>query len=581
MPKPIRSVLLGAVSLCCLALLIAPAAMAQYPADDGYERVFNGRDLAGWEIQWPGLWTVENGILIGKQDPETGGDSWLFTEREWDDFSLELEFRMTPSANSGVGIRMPAGVEGRPSQHGYEIQISDIDTQYPTGSVFRHVAAPSGIERVGEWNQLAIICVGDHIVVYLNRQKVIDARLEGSLEGRVGLQAHGGERFAEQVSQFRNIRVKDLKPQFDAPPSPIEFRVHSLDTLNSEGVSVADFDGDGLLDISSGPRWYKAPDWTPIEYRHVTADAEFMQNYGEIVMDVNKDGWPDVISGSWFEPYLFWFENPGPDGHDGTHWTRHAISDSLPATEAIIAADVDGDGHLDVLINRYDASQPITYFAYVGLENSESGFEHRVVGYHGGGHGMGFGDIDGDGRGDILTPRGWYRAPEDPATQAWTWHPEYRVQQVGVPMATMDINNDGMMDIVYGQAHNFGLYWLEQTRDSAGRRAWIYQTIDETFSQSHGIWLADMDNDGEMEILTGKRYRGHAGTDPGANEPLALFMYKVDRGPAPEFTKYIISYDENIGTGMQLTPVDIDGDGDLDLIAPGKSGLYLLENLSR
>ena len=144
-----------------------------------------------------------------------------------------------------------------------------------------------------------------------------------------------------------------------------------------------------------------------------------------------------------------------------------------------------------------------------------------------------------------------------------------------------DLNNDGLPDIIYGQAHEYGLFWIEQTRDSAGRQAWIYHTIDPTFSQLHTILLVDLDNDGTKDIVTGKRYRGHAGADPGANEPLCIFWYKVEKGPDPKFTKHIITYDESIGTGMDPEFVDIDFDGDLDLVTPGKTGLYLLENLTK
>ena len=376
---------------------------AQFPAASGYETLFNGYNLDGWQIQWPGNWTVKDRILTGRQEAETGGDSWLFTEREWDDFALELEFRITQAGNSGVGIRMPQGVEGRPSQHGYEIQINDSDEEFPTGSIFRHHAATMKNHQVGKWNQMAIIAVKNHFVVYLNRQKVLDVRMAGSKQGRIGLQVHGGEQYKDQVVEFRNIRIKDLKPQYQAESSPVKFKVHQIDTLNSEGVAVADINRDGKLDITCGPRWYEAPDWKVHEYRKVTTDPEFMSNYGEVAMDVNQDGWIDIISGGWFEPQMYWFENPGTH-EDDVEWKRHLISDSMHSTEAIIPCDIDRDGRLDILPNRYSTDVPVTYFAYVGLEKSESGFEHRKIGDQGRGHGMGVGDVNGDGREDLTTP---------------------------------------------------------------------------------------------------------------------------------------------------------------------------------
>ncbi|MGC9326666.1 MAG: family 16 glycoside hydrolase [Candidatus Hinthialibacter sp.] len=561
-----------------LTAFALPAA-AQYPDSSGYTPIFNGRDISGWTMQWSGLWTVEKGILTGKQDPATGQDSWLFTNEEWDDFSLYLEFKMTPNCNSGVGIRMPKGVEGRPSQHGYEIQISDIDEKFPTGSVFRHSSANQNLHKKG-WNEMYIVCVKDHIVVYVNRQKVTDVHLEGSKKGRIGLQVHGGEELKDQVVEFRNIKIKDLKPQYKAAQSSIQFKIHQLGADLSEGASIADFNRDGQLDITCGSYWYEAPDWRRHQLRVCEVSGEYQNDYGEWAMDVNRDGWPDVITGGWFSPILAWYENPGPPQGDQM-WERHIIADDLPATEAILQCDVDNDGRKDILVNRYDESALPTYFAYVGLDKSESGFERRVLGIEGRGHGMGCGDVNADGLNDVLTPSGWYECPLHPQTQEWIWHGNYHAHHTSIPFPVEDLNLDGLPDVIYGFAHNFGLHWLEQTRDSAGRQAWITQTIDPTYSQIHCPLLVDLDGDGTRDLIAGKRYRGHNGGDPGAMEPLCIFWYKIVKGPDPQFIKQIITYDENIGVGMNTQAVDIDYDGDLDLVAPGKTGLYLIENLTK
>ena len=557
-------------------------AWAQYPDAAGYTRIHNQRDLSGWKMQWPGIWTVEGGAIGGRQDPATGKDSWLFTEEEWDDFSLNLEFRITKDGNSGIGIRMPKDQEGRPSQHGYEIQIWDADEKFPTGSVFRHVAASRKLQRPpADWNELAIICVGDHIVVYVNRQKVTDARVDGSKKGRIGLQVHGGERHKDQVVQFRNLRIKDLKPQYRAEPSPLAFKAHQLDTLPSEGCAVVDINRDGKLDITCGPNWYEAPDWKAHEYRICEPSGEYLNNFGEVAMDVNGDEWPDIVSGGWFQPVMKWYENPGASGGAG-NWKEHLISDQLPRTEGIIGGDIDGDGRTDILVNRYDRNAPVTYFAHVGMDRSESGFEWRTLGHEGRGHGTGFGDVNADGRNDVLTPSGWYECPERPASDVWIWHDYFpEAHESCIPFVVEDFNADGLPDYAWGHAHDFGLYWMEQTKDSAGRQAWIRHTIDDTFSQAHDPVLADVDGDGTKDIVAGKRYRGHNGGDPGANEPLCVFWYRVQKGPDPKFTKHIVTYDENAGSGMSLAALDIDADGDIDVIAPGKTGLHLLENTTR
>lgn len=550
------------------------------PDDSGFVSLFNGRDMTGWTMQWPGNWTVERGILTGRQDPATGSDSWLFTEQTWDDFVVQLEFKITKGGNSGVGIRMPKGVEGRPSQHGYEIQINDSDEEFPTGSAFRHVAASPKMHEVEKWNEMAIYGVKDHLVVYVNKIKVLDTKLQVSSEGRIGLQVHGGEQYKNQVVEFRNIRAKDLKPQYKAEPSPFKYNIRLLDDYRSEGITVTDINRDGKLDITCGPRWFEAPDWKAHTLREVVEGGEFVNNYGEIAMDVNRDGWTDIISGGWFIPKMAWYENPGNFSEDKL-WKEHVIANHMDGTETFLPADVDSDGRTDLLINRYNTAVPVAYFAYVGLDKSESGFEERVIGDYGRGHGMGFGDVNGDGRNDVVVNRGWYKAPQKPAEQPWEWSGrKFHAEESCIPFLVEDLNLDGLNDIVWAHAHNFGIFWLEQTRDSAGREAWIEHVIDDTVAGIHDPVLIDMDGDGIKDIVAGRRYRGHAGADPGDLEPLYIFWYKVTKGPDPKFTKYTITYDENIGAGMNLSVLDIDFDGDLDIVAPGKSGLYLLENVT-
>ena len=425
-----------------------------------------------------------------------------------------------------------------------------------------------------------VVCVKDHIVVYVNKQKVTDVRLEGSKKGRIGLQVHGGESLKNQVVEFRNIKIKDLKPQYKAEPSTVKFKVHQLGEDWSEGTSIADFNNDGKLDISCGSYWYEAPNWERHQLRVCEVQGEYQSDYGEWAMDVNRDGWMDIVTGGWFTPIMSWYENPGPPQGDRM-WKDHVIATNLDGTEGILMRDIDGDGRNDILVNRYNDTVPPEYFAYVGMDKSESGFERRVFGIEGRGHGMGYGDVNGDGRGDVMTPSGWYECPLHPATQEWKWHGNYHAHHTSIPFSVEDFNLDGLPDILYGNAHEFGLRWLEQTRDSAGRQAWIEHVIDITYSQVHCPFLVDLDGDGTRDVVAGKRYRGHNGADEGAMEPLCIFWYKVVKGPDPQFIKQTISYDENISMGMNTQAIDVDFDGDLDIVAPGKTGLYYFENLTK
>ena len=136
--------------------------------------------------------------------------------------------------------------------------------------------------------------------------------------------------------------------------------------------------------------------------------------------------------------------------------------------------------------------------------------------------------------------------------------------------------NNGKTDIIYGQGHSYGIYWLEQRGDGDNRH-WVKHTIDESFSQVHALKMVDIDGDGQMELLAGKRYRGHSGHDPGSYDPLVVYYYKIDRKTG-QFTRYPISVNGTAAAGTQFITMDLDGDGDLDIATAGKSGVHFFEN---
>jgi len=143
----------------------------------------------------------------------------------------------------------------------------------------------------------------------------------------------------------------------------------------------------------------------------------------------------------------------------------------------------------------------------------------------------------------------------------------------------LDLNGDGRNDLLTSLAHDYGIFWMERAAD--GR--WLRRVIDESWSQAHALSLADLDGDGHPDFVTGKRYMAHNGKDPGEREPLGVYWYRWGRTPEGriEFTRHIVDYSTRAGGGMQIAVADLDGDGDLDLVTPGKSGLFLFENLTR
>lgn len=354
--------------------------------------------------------------------------------------------------------------------------------------------------------------------------------------------------------------------------SKISFVKHIIDPGASETCAVVDVDGDGLLDIVAGTYWYKAPNWTKYRMREIPFESNYFDNFADFAIDVNLDGRPDIISGCWFRKQIAWYENPGVPGE---LWSEHII-DVPGNVETLWLVDLDGDGIPDILPNAFGPEKMAWYKIIPGKKPE---FIKVEFGKEGNGHGIGYGDINGDGRIDIITPSGWYESPKDPVNDEWIWHPEFNMGGTGVPMLTHDVNGDGLADIIWGAGHTYGLYWEEQKLNSDGTRSWIRHEIDMSWSQSHTLALADLDDDGEMELITGKRLFAHNGGDPGEYDPSCLYWYKLNQKDLT-WTRNTIDEGTKVGGGMQICVADMFSKGRLDVIAPGKGGLYLFENIA-
>jgi len=352
------------------------------------------------------------------------------------------------------------------------------------------------------------------------------------------------------------------------------FISHRLGTDHAEGITSLDMNNDGYKDLVSGAYWYENPgpkggEWKRHQYRTIGTVNEYVADCGEWTVDVNHDGAPDIVTAAWQTNGIIWYENPKTVGAE---WKRHFITDSYD-TEGGTMADINGDGKPDLILSHYEHSA-IVWVDFSGPEPKV----HHVGGLDQDGHGVGVADIDGDGKADIITPTGWFRQIDANKDQ-WEWHPDFHLGDTGFPILGYDVLNNGKMDIIYGQGHSYGLYWLEQKEDTQGARQWVEHTIDESFSQSHAMMLADVDGDGEQELVVGKRYRGHNGHDAGSYDPLVIYYYKINRKTG-EFTRYPVSVNGTAGAGTQFVIEDLDGDGDLDIAVAGKTGVHFLENLT-
>jgi len=395
-------------------------------------------------------------------------------------------------------------------------------------------------------------------------------------------------------------------------PADIAFHVSMIDPGYNETAAVADLNHDGRLDIVSGESWYEAPNWTKHPLRQIDFLNSYIDNFSDLPIDVDGDGWIDIVQVSYFADNIVWLRNPGKAGGA---WKVTQIDNSGPSEFAFLV-DLNDDGKAQEILPEFD--RPNVPAAWFELVNGR--YVKHVVSDRSYGHGIGVGDMNGDGRNDLLTPQGWLEAPTDiHAPGNWRFHPldwnthpippagtrilgaiglgnpapgeppgNARGEQFGF-MYLLDINGDGRKDMLTGMAHDYGLAWYEQTADGK----WVQHVIDNTWSQAHALQLVDMNGDGQPDLVTGKRYFAHNGSDPGEREPVGLYWYEWRRVPATpnterrpgnggvEWIRHIVDYGGRMGGGMQTVAVDIDGDGDIDIVSGGKAGLLLAENLTR
>jgi hypothetical protein len=368
----------------------------------------------------------------------------------------------------------------------------------------------------------------------------------------------------------------------------------------AECASVLDIDGDGKLDIAAGRNYYLAPKWTKYsDYRDgaETNGPDVDDNY-EGTMDVNNDGRPDVLSSGWtLRQGIWWYENPGKVG---VKWESHALHPA-GGLEGMVIGNLSGHSEKDVLVNYFARSPGRTLIWFEHIDQAPWFKEHALGPENiGVSHGNGIGDINGDGRNDVVTTSGWFEAPPRPTEQPWIWHPDYQFAAVGagvrgggagLPILVTDANGDGLNDIIIGSDHYYGLAWYEQRMDN-GKRSFVQHWIETDYPTIHTMALADLDGDGHQELITGKQLLAHNGGDAGAFEPSVVFYYKFQKG---RFERHILSYsyltpyfgpDSNnepppnyvVGLGMRFQVADMDGDGKLDVVIPCRTGLYIFFN---
>jgi hypothetical protein len=366
------------------------------------------------------------------------------------------------------------------------------------------------------------------------------------------------------------------------------------DVYFSEGANLGDVDGDGIVDAVYGPYWFKGPDFQK-RFKIYPPKAQPREGYADHffcwLYDFNGDGRSDILTAGFPGTPGYVYENPGLAGYDQL-WKKHEVIDSV-SNESPQLLDLVGDERPEFICTHdgyfgyatVDWSKPLAAWTFhnISKRNAPRPF----------GHGLGVGDVNGDGRRDVITKDGWFEQPEALSDAQWKFHPVNFAGPGGAEMYAYDVDGDGDNDVITSlAAHEFGLAWHEQVRDGENvvfRPHVIMGSKPEenryglVFSEPHSVNLVDIDGDGLKDIVTGKTYWSHHTKSPMWDTGAVVYWFKLVRDKdGIDWVPYLAA--EETGIGRQLIVAEINGDGLPDMIVGGMKGANVLlhkkENVS-
>ncbi len=610
---------------------------------------FKGSTLAGWHVLGAADWKAIDGELVGTPTSADGG--WLVLDKSFQDVQFGADFKCVGACRTGVLLRAEKTATGMKGiflsldagEVGGHAVTLDADGKIltrerlrpggglmriapsaeaaaaaaaargatpgrgagaaggqggrgrgvlPSGATLPNLMQPTAL-KPNDWNDIDVVIDANILRPWVNT----DAGGGGAADDEVGafgpiaIYAGGSGEVRFRDVSYRDLSLKRLvKEELSA-----NYRMLRLTPFYYSFASgAADFDRDGNMDIVSGPFIFLGPDFTKVREFYMAQSTNpstsFSSNWLEFAGDFTGDGWPDVLLASTSGTRLY--VNPKEEPR---RWDSHAgvVPPAPNVSEVSAMKDVDADGKPDLVY----ASAGAVRWAKPNPANPAGPWLSTQVGEAGtyAAHGIGAGDINGDGRVDILNVYGWWEQPAKATTEMWTYHPEAfgrqngRGSAGGAEMCVYDVNGDKLNDIVTSlQAHVFGLAWFEQKRDAGGTISFVQHMISDNFasrnaggvvfSQPHGSACADMNGDSIPDFVIGKRYYSHneSYADPDPYGAPVLYVYRTVRSKqAPggaEFAPELVH--NQSGAGSQVLAVDLNKDGVMDLVTSGELGAF-------
>ncbi len=386
----------------------------------------------------------------------------------------------------------------------------------------------------------------------------------------------------------------------------------------SEGAAIGDINGDGKPDIVAGPFWWEGPTF---EKKHAYYEPKifsingYSDNFFAYVHDFDADKRNDILILGFPGKEARLYLNPGT--HDDKPWPMHIVADVVD-NESPVFTDITGDGKPEIVCSTGGKfgwfapnwEKPTEKWPFVAVTD-----DLKVAKFT---HGLGIGDVNGDGKLDLLEARRWWENPtknEEPGTKNFTQHNFAAGVGGGAQMFAYDFDGNGTNDVFTSlAAHRYGVavYLQNKPEGSAGTPARIDNNGGEAakneadksvraplsgpnwkrimlaseqpqdneygivFSQPHAAFLADIDGDGVQDIVTGKRYWAHNGHDPDERGARVIYWYQTKRDGkgGVDFVPHLVDAESGVGVDVQVG--DVNGDKLPDIVVGNKAGVFIL-----